>query len=141
MDILGFDVLSVATGFLGGSIVGAAGGYGAALFTDRRRHKEAERQAKMAFLDTVKKLPDLMNEIKADLAREPSVREFFVLSKGARLGGSSIPRFEYESTDENGYANKVQILENMGYVIDVTPKNTPMYRMSEEFVSLVTRYA
>jgi hypothetical protein len=95
----------------------------------------------VTFLDTVKKLPDLIDEIKTDLARSPSVREFFILDEGASLGGSSMPHFEYKSMDENCYANKAQILENMGYVIDVAPGNTPMYRMTEEFVSLVMRYA
>jgi hypothetical protein len=141
VDIPDFDMFSVATGFLGGATVGAAGGYLAGLFTDRRHRKEAKRHARVAFLDTVKKLPDFVKELKADLAREPSVREFFILDKGASLGGSSVPSFEYESTDENRYKNKAQILENMGYVIDVTPKNTPMYRMTEEFVELVMKHA
>ena len=141
MTVLGLDIPSLAAGFVGGALIGAAGGYYASLFTDRRRGQEAEQQSRREFVATMAKLPDFIAELKAGLAENPAVREFFILPKGTCLGGSDVPRLIFEITDENHYANKMQILENMGYIMDVTPKNTPMYRMTEEFVELVRRHA
>ena len=36
--------------------------------------------------------------------------------------------------DHDNLCGQIDILENQGYLTDVTPKNTPIYRMSEEFV-------
>jgi hypothetical protein len=46
-------------------------------------------------------------------------------------------RFKYFLEDHDDLANQVTILQNLGYVVDVTPGNTPIYPMSEEFVGLL----
>lgn len=37
----------------------------------------------------------------------------------------------------NNLQNKVHILKNLGYVIDITPGNVSIYRMTEEFVKFI----
>jgi len=89
---------------------------------------------------TVKEqMPALIAEMKQDLERDDGkcVREFFVMSKRHSLGGSDKPRFFYYEEDHDNLRGKIDILENRGYLIDVTPGNCPIYRMTEEFVTLV----
>ena len=65
------------------------------------------------------------------------MREFFVMSRRHVLGGSEKHRFIYYEEDHDNLRGKIDVLENLGYVADVTPGNTPIYRMTEEFVRLV----
>jgi len=87
----------------------------------------------------LQQMPKLIAEMKADLSTEEGkhVREFFVMSRKHVLGGSEKPRFSYYEEDHVNLRGQIDILENQGYLTDVTPKNTPIYRMSEEFVRLV----
>lgn len=97
-------------------------------------------QADPAFVEIAKQMPELIAEMKTDLQREDGkfVREFFVLpTKTTRLGGSEKPRFIYYESEHDNLRGKLDILENHGYLVDVTPKNAPIYRMSEDFVRLV----
>ena len=139
---MNFDWISTSVGFLIGAATGGAGGYYASKYTDRRRESETDNKVKIEFLATVAKMPNFIDELKKDLTEHPDVREFFVLQKGAMLGGANIPRFryEYEVSSNDNLLNKMQILENMGYVIDVTPGNAPIYRMTEEFLELLQKY-
>jgi hypothetical protein len=91
------------------------------------------------FLRVKEQMPDLIAEIKAGLQGEDGkfVREFFVLSKNERLGGSEKPRFIIYEEDHDNLRGKIDVLENLRYVVDVTPGNAPIYRMTEEFVRLV----
>ena len=92
-----------------------------------------------SFLQVKGQMPALIAEMKKDLEGNQGkfVREFFVMSRRHVLGGSEKPRFIYYEEDHDNLRGKIDILENHGYVTDVTPGNTPMYRMSEEFVQLV----
>ncbi len=91
------------------------------------------------FAAVVEQMPRLIAEMKADLSTEEGkhVREFFVMSRRHVLGGSEKPRFIYYEEDHANLRGQLDVLENRGYVTDVTPKNVPIYRMSEEFVRLV----
>lgn len=85
-------------------------------------------------------MPELIAEMKKDFEGEGGkfVREFFVLQKKTHhLGGSSKPRFIYYEEEHENLRGKLDILENHGYITDVTPGNTPIYRMTEDFVRLV----
>ena len=46
--------------------------------------------------------------------------------------------FEYHLDDHEDLESKIQILENMGLVRDVTNKNVKRYRMAEELVDYLT---
>ena len=95
-----------------------------------------------SFLQVKGQMPALIAEMKKDLEGNQGkfVREFFVMSRQHILGGSDKPRFIYFEEDHENLRGKIDILENQGYVVDVTPGNTPIYRMSEEFVQLVPNH-
>ncbi len=138
-----FDIVSSIIGFLIGTATGAAGTYFAEKFTDQRRRGDFERRRKTEFLKIKKQMPELIAELKKDLSVEENkfIREFFVLpNKRVLLGGSEKPRFIYYEDDHKSLRSKIDILENQGYLLDVTIKNAPIYRMNEEFVELVNYY-
>ena len=122
--------------FLSGVFVGAAGKYLGDLFTDQRYRQEEARKVRDLFQEVVTSMPDLLHEMRSDLL-EPGhqhVREFFVMPEHAQLmtGGKA---FVYRQDDKNDYLAKTRILEGFGYVVDITPANAPMFRMTESFVS------
>lgn len=138
-----FDWMSTVIGFLVGTATGATGIYFAEKFTDQRRRGELEKQYKKEFLKVKKQMPELIAEFKSDLSSEESrlIREFFVLAnKKVCLGGSEKPRFIYYEEEHKGLRSKIDILENQGFLTDVTISNAPIYRMSEEFVELVNKF-
>lgn len=134
-----FDLVSVCAGFLLGTVTGAAGMYYGEYFSDQRRKQEKLRDAGQTFETVCHQMPDLIQEMRDDLTQKPHVREFFVLADGTALGGMSSPAFTYHERAGRPVFSWVQALENHGYVQDITPKNTPKYRMTEEFVGLILK--
>lgn len=82
-------------------------------------------------------IPELLSEMREDLKTSPFMREFVVYKKGLSFwnGGTA---FEYTSPDEPTLLSKVQIIENLGLVRDITSKNVKRYRMTEELVDYLT---
>jgi len=78
---MAFDLVSTLVGFFVGAATGAVGSYFANKYTDRRHEKEAGRYAKQQFRAIRKQMPQLIAEMKSDLAGDGNahVREFFVL--------------------------------------------------------------
>lgn len=83
-------------------------------------------------------MPELIAEMKNDLLQpgEGLIREFFLSNKGYVLNAGS-KCFVYYEDDHPDLQSKIHILENLGFIIDITPGNAPKYRMTEEFVQLV----
>ena len=52
---------------------------------------------------------------------------------------TSGPTLMYHHEDHPNLTGKITILENHGYIADVTPGNAPKYCMSEEFVELILK--
>jgi CHAT domain len=104
--------------------------------------RKLEGQPNPSFLQVKDQMPALIAEMKKDLEGDDGkfVREFFVMSKRHALGGSEKPRFVYYEEDHDNLRGKIDILENHGFLTDVTPGNTPIYRMSEEFVRSVLEH-
>ena len=86
-------------------------------------------------------MPDLFAEMKNDLGgpENSRIREFFVLPHRRVSIGSKQRRFSYFAEEHPDLHGKIAILENHGYLIDVTPGNTPIYRMTEDFVELLLK--
>lgn len=134
------DVVSSAVGFVVGVATGAVGSYLGNRLTDRRREREKSTADRNSFASIREQMPGLITEIKSDLEGEGGqvVREFFVIERRSiAMGRSSKPRFAYYVEDHLQLHGQLEILENRGYIIDVTPGNTPVFRMTEEFVDLV----
>jgi len=118
-------------------VLGAFATYLVNKFTDKRRKKEASRELQKEFLKAKQQMPELIAEIKNDLLQEGNnlIREFFISRKNYSLnpGGKC---FVYYEDDHSDLQSKVHILENLAFIIDITPGNAPKYRMTEEFVKL-----
>jgi hypothetical protein len=136
-SIMTFFVALVA--YLAGIATETARSYFSDMLTDRRRNLEAKSKEKEQFRDVVGQMPDLINEIKKDLnnPEQRLIREFFISKKSYSLNVGDSPSFVYYVDDHIGLQSKVHILENHGYVKDITPGNAPMYRMTEDFVRLL----
>lgn len=138
-----FDWLSLVTGFLVGAATGATGSYLATRFTDQRRDREARRAARERFERTCSKVPELIAEMRSDLTQpdNASVREFVVLRDSRTGFNSSRRRFRYHEDEHSDLLGQITVLENEGYVEDVTVGQTPIYRFSEGFVETLLRMA
>ena len=133
-------ILSHMIAFLAGALTGATGTYLADRFTDQRRRQEGHRESKQAFERIRAAMPELIADIKNDLAdpENRTIREFFVAPSRNVTINSSQSRLIYFETDHPDLRGKVAILANSGYLSDVTTGNIPIYRMTEEFVVRVT---
>lgn len=131
-----FDWLSVGIGFLTGGFTGAAAVYLGDKYTDRRREKELCKTVKTDFMKIKEKMPKLLNEMKTELQKNQFMREFMVLQNDQILFvDSQRTIYPLEKVD-----SKIQILENLNFVSNVTSGNTPKYRLTEEFVELINKY-
>jgi len=124
--------------FLFGAATGAAATYFGNKFTDQRRKREARKEARKQFNKIRNMMPELISEMKADLTKEGKefIRDFYLLSKKWTFWADE-NCFVYYFEDHQDLQGKINILENHGYVMDVTPKEAKKYRMTEEFVELV----
>jgi hypothetical protein len=104
--------------------------------------RKLQGQLSPSFLQVKEQMPRLIGAMKKDLEGEDGkfVREFFVMSKRDALSGSEKDRFIYYEEDHDNLRGKIDILENHGYVRDMTLGSAPIYRMSEEFVKLVLEH-
>jgi hypothetical protein len=129
------DFISYCITFLAGTLTGAAATYFGNKYTDQRRHQDREKELAGSFASTREQMPELLAEMKSDLQQPENrlIREFFISRREYTLNAGGDCFIYYENDHENLQA-KVHILENVGYVIDVTPGNAPKYRMREEFV-------
>lgn len=105
----------------------------AAQALEQRRTPPTESQG--VFHEAQRLMPDLIAEMKQDLRDDESelVREFVVLPSEHVVFGHNKPRFVYVETKHPNLQIQVDWLEEMGLVIDVTPRSTPIYRFTPEF--------
>jgi hypothetical protein len=135
------EVTTHALAFLLGTATGAAGTYFAEKYTDKRRKKETISEEDAFFQQLGKRMPDLFAEMQSDLLVDghSEWREFFVVRKGAQLWASE-NSFIYEDDGSNAYLSKTRILEEHGYLVEITPGNAPMFRMRDSFVAKLLKW-
>ena len=126
--------------FLVGGITGAAGHYLGEKYTDQRRRQEARSEADEQWSKFEHIMPEILASLSAALAKDPLFREIVVMpTKGAIIGGDpNNPRLRNES-EHQGLRAKFRMLEEAGYLRDITPRNTPIYQMTEAFVQRLQR--
>jgi len=83
-------------------------------------------------------MPDLVSEIRKDLANNPLSREFVVLKKSWSYSAKGY-ELVYYFDDHPDLENKLLILENYGLIRDITYTNTKRYIITEELASYLTR--
>ena len=104
----------------------------------KRTHPETS-DSPAAFRRVRQLMPELMAEMRQDLVSDDSklVREFVILPTERVVFSGTKARFRYYEDVHLDLQNQVDLLEEYGFVRDVTPSNTPIYRMTEEFVDLL----
>lgn len=137
-----FDISHLVT-FVVGTAVGAAGQYMADRFTDQRRKQEINRESDRKFKVTLKAMPKLLSEMKADLIKHETevVREFVLLQNRRVMFNSDRTRFVYYHSVHADLENQVAMLVEHGYIRKISITQTPIYRMTEDFVQRVKRAA
>ena len=92
------------------------------------------------FLKAVKYMPELLKTFWDDLQSDQFVREFFVIpNRQVRLGGSEKKRWIYYEEDYSNLLNKLSILEEFGFIEDVSIGNAPIYRMTDDFIQMLLK--
>ncbi len=80
-------------------------------------------------------MPALVAEMRRDVQADETelVRELVPLPSRGVVFGHDRPRFVYFETDHPSLKLQLDWLNEMGLVVDVTPKKWPIYRLSAEF--------
>lgn len=101
---------------------------------EQRRGPPTESEG--VFLEAERLMPELIAEMREDIRNDQSqlVRELVLLPNERVAFVHSKPQFRYLQCDHPQLQLQVDWLEEMGLIVDVTPKSTPIYRMVPEFV-------
>jgi hypothetical protein len=78
-------------------------------------------------------MPDILNEMREDLASKPLSREFVILKKGWCYWATG-HELVYYFEDHPELENKLRILENNGLIKDITREKVSRYKLTEGFV-------
>ena len=94
-----------------------------------------ERDA--AFSKAERQMPELLAEMRKDLAENPLGREFVILKKTWRYWakGNELVYYYEEHPDLD---NKLRILQNLGLIEDIAFNDVARYVVSEEFAEYLT---
>jgi len=99
-----------------------------------------EKSIEAKFLKVKSSMPELVAGMKNDLNKEGYnfIRELFIMSNRYVLQVAN-PCFVYYFEEHKNLQGKMHILENYGFVIDMTltPTSVKKYRLTEEFVELL----
>jgi nucleoside 2-deoxyribosyltransferase len=85
-----------------------------------------------SFSKTERLMPQLLAEMRADLAARPLCREMMALRKGL-IFSSETPHFQYYYDDHEDLDGKLRILENLGFIRDVRRDDVPRFVIEEPF--------
>ena len=134
------DVVSVGLGFLLGTATGAAGGYFATKYTDKRRVKDAASARESKFNQLWQRHQALLAEMKEDLEQPEHefLREFFILDSKWSFNHDG-QYLAYHLDKHPNLEQQVRVLEDQGLVRNVTEpgKNVERYWFEEHFVELL----
>ena len=135
------DIASALIGFLIDTATGAAGQYFADKYTDQRREKKLAKEQTRLWQDIEKRFPAVIAEMRSDFAPQENrhVRVFFVKESNSTLGFTSEPCFEYHTDKHPDLRAAVALLEQHGFITDITPGNCPMYRVREKLFDALLR--
>ena len=133
-------ILSFVCGLISGLIIGIFGTYFGNRLSERAKHKDSKKAIIKKYLDIKSKMPDLINEMKADLGNPSNnlCREFLILHSKSVLFNVSRPAFAYYENEHDYLISKVRILESTGFVNDITDGDIPRYQFDEKFVDLLS---
>lgn len=91
-----------------------------------------------AFAKIERLMPALLKEMREDLDREPTTREFIPMQKGWAYWGTN-SQFQYDLDLHDDLRGKLTILENLGLIRRTKlSSNIDHYLLSESFVDYLT---
>jgi hypothetical protein len=94
------------------------------------------------FLKIERLMPELMAEMRKDLAENPLCRELIALSRVVTFCyPSDRSMFTYYFEDHANLLSKLMILQNHGLVRDIRHNNVPRFALEEEFAEYLERGA
>jgi hypothetical protein len=82
-------------------------------------------------------MPALIEEMREDLLNNPTTREFVILQRGW-VYNSSGPYLAYYLDEHEDLEGKLQVLENLGLVQEITYNNVRRFLFQEDFVDYLT---
>ena len=137
MNILITHIISFAIGLS----TGILGSYIANRLSEKAKKKDEIKDRKKEFKTIFTKMPDLIKEMKEDLLNPEmgGCREFFISPSKSVVFNLRTPAFFYYEDEHDNLKTKIRILENTGFVFDITPGNTPKYQFDEEFIELIMK--
>jgi hypothetical protein len=105
----------------------------AAKALEHRRAPVTESEG--VFLQAERLMPELIAEMRTDVRDDETelIREFVILFNRKVIFGHRKLRFVYYESEHPKISLQADWLEEMGIIVDVTPKSTPIYRMVPEF--------
>jgi hypothetical protein len=100
-----------------------------------------EREAvKMAVFSKIEiMMPELLEEMREDLANYPLKREFILLSKSWTYNGDGNIYLSYYYDNHEHLDDKITILCNHRLIVDITYNNVKRYNFTEDFVDYLTQ--
>ncbi|HEY0924616.1 hypothetical protein [Rheinheimera pacifica] len=133
------DLLSLSIGFLSGALTGAAGNYLADRFTDARREKKEVKALEKSWKDIESRFPEIIDEMRSDInsIQGKGIRAFFIKESDTMIDFIGEPYFVYHTDKHLELRAAVLYLAQLGFVQNLTPGNTPMYRISERLVDFL----
>lgn len=79
------------------------------------------------------RLPELLNEMRNDLSKQPFVREFIIVGKNWLYNGDpNNDIFTYYFEEHSYLRNKIRVLENCGLVYNITFNSTDRFVITEQ---------
>jgi len=84
----------------------------------------------------------LIAEMKEDLLKPEYkiFRNFYILENKNIIFNANTPAFVYYEDEHTALKEKLTILENNGYISNITEGNTLKYKMNEDFIQLLLKY-
>jgi hypothetical protein len=105
----------------------------AARALEQRRAPASESEG--VFIEAERLMADLIDAMRNDVRADPTelIREVVILPSRGVIFGFVKPSFYYIETEHPGLRLMLDWLEEMGLIIDITPGNAPVYRLTEAF--------
>jgi hypothetical protein len=135
------SIVSHIITFISGLAVGILGNYYATRLADKAKNKDALKEKRNLFKQVEMKMPELIKEMRNDICSEnmKSCREFVILPTRSVIFNSKQPLFSYFESEHPYLHSNIRILEENGFVTDITKTNTPRYQFTEEFVAMLMK--
>lgn len=82
-------------------------------------------------------MPDLIAEMRDDVAKSPLTRELIVLGKGWIYNSGPRSYFQYFFEEHDDILSKLRIMENYRAIIDIKYNDVYRYQLTEDFVEFL----